>query len=101
LTVNIVFAVHVVPMQTYGAPLQSVAAEQVVLHAPVPHAYGTHDTFAGVTHALLALQVAAGVSVAVVQVAAVQTVPAAYLRHAPLPLQDPSVPHVDAPWSAH
>ena len=37
-TVNIVFAVHVVPMQTYGGPAQSLVAAHVVLHAPVPHA---------------------------------------------------------------
>jgi hypothetical protein len=48
-------------------------------------------------HALLALQVEAGVSVEPVQLAAMQVVPAAYLRHAPLPLQEPSVPHIMAP----
>ncbi len=74
---------------------------QVVLHTPVPQAYGAHATFAGVTQALAALHVAAGVSVDPVQLAPTQVVPAAYLRQAPLPLQEPSVPHVAIPWSAH
>ena len=43
------------------------------------------------------LQVAAGVSVVPVQVAATHVVPDAYLRHAPLPLHEPSVPQVAAP----
>ena len=50
---------------------------QLVLHAPVPHAYGTHDCVAGVTQVPLALHVAFGVSVEPVQVAGTQTVPAA------------------------
>ena len=50
----------------------------------------------------LALQVAFGVTDDVVaQLAGTQTVPVAYLRQAPLPLHDPSVPHVAMPWSAH
>jgi hypothetical protein len=50
-----------------------------------------------VTHALLVLQVAVGVSVDPVQVAIAQVVPAAYFRQAPLPLHVPSVPQVEAP----
>jgi len=69
---------------------------QVVLHAPVPHAYAPHDCVAGVTQALLVLQVEAGVSVEPVQLAAMQVVPDAYLRQAPPPLHVPSVPHVAA-----
>ena len=37
----------------------------------------------------------------VAQAAGVQTVPAAYLRQAPLPLQEPSFPQVALPWSSH
>ena len=55
----------------------------------------------GVTHALLALQVAPGVKSVVAQSPATQVVPEAYLRQAPLPLHEPSVPHVATPWSAH
>lgn len=54
---------------------------QVVLHAaggPIPQAYAMHEMFAGVTHVLLALQVAFGVTDDVVaQVAGTQTVPEA------------------------
>ena len=57
--------------------------------------------FAGVTHALLVLHVAAGVSVVPVQTAATQVVPEAYLRQTPLPLHEPSVPQVAMPWSVH
>ena len=35
------------------------------------------------------------------QLAAAQTVPAAYFWQAPDPLQTPSVPHEEAPWSLH
>ena len=49
----------------------------------------------------LVLHVEAGVSVVPVQLAAMQVVPDAYLRQAPLPLQEPSVPQVAMPWSAH
>jgi hypothetical protein len=74
-----------------------VLVVHVVLQAPVPHAYGAHATFVGVTQALLVLHVAAGVSVVPVHTAATQVVPEAYFRQTPLPLHDPSVPHVAAP----
>jgi hypothetical protein len=47
------------------------------------------------------LQVRAGVKVVPAQLAATQTVPLAYSRHAPPPSQVPSDPHVEAPLSAH
>jgi hypothetical protein len=50
---------------------------QVILHAPVPQAYATHDWVAGVTHTLLELHIEVGVSVDPVQLAARQGVPAA------------------------
>ena len=53
----------------------------MVLHAaggPIPQAYAPQEMFAGVTHVLLELQVAFGVTDDVVaQVAITQTVPAA------------------------
>ena len=45
------------------------------------------------------LQVDAEVAVPLVQLAAAQMVPAAYLRQAPLPSQTPSVPQLTVPWS--
>jgi hypothetical protein len=47
------------------------------------------------------LQVRDGVNVEPVQLAATQVVPVAYRRQAPAPLQNPSVPQVEAPWSLH
>ena len=47
------------------------------------------------------LQVRAGVNVVPEQVEAAQVVPVACSRQAPLPLQNPSVPQLAAPWSAH
>lgn len=47
------------------------------------------------------LQVRVGVSVDPVQAAPAQVVPAPYRRQAPAPLQRPSVPQVEAPWSVH
>ena len=68
---------------------------QVVLHAPAAQAYGTQLVVAGTTHVPLALQAALGFTVDVVgQLAGTHTVPAAERRQAPLPLHEPSVPHV-------
>ena len=77
-TVTFVAEPQVVPVQTFGGPLQSAVVVQVVLHAPALQAYGAHGITAGVTQAPLALQVAFGVTLDVVaQVAGTQTVPAA------------------------
>ena len=57
-TVSIVAELHVEPMQTYVGPGQSALLAQLVLHAPAPQTYGAHGMVAGVTHALLVLQVA-------------------------------------------
>ena len=43
------------------------------------------------------LQVRPGVNVDPVQLAPTQVVPVAYRRQAPAPLQNPSVPHDEAP----
>lgn len=47
------------------------------------------------------LQVRAGVNVAPAQLCGTQMVPLAYCRHDPPPSHVPSVPHVEAPLSAH
>jgi hypothetical protein len=87
---------HVVPVQMNVGPRQSALVEHVVLHAPLPHTYGLQELVMGVTHALVVLHIAAGVSVEPVHVAAAQVVPDAYFRQAPLPLHVPSVPQVAA-----
>jgi hypothetical protein len=69
--------VHVVPRQTYGAPLQSAVVEQLVRHAPALQPYGAHCCVVGVTHIPLELQVEFGVRVDPEQLAGMQTVPAA------------------------
>jgi hypothetical protein len=58
-------------------------------------------TVAGVTQVPLPLQLAAGVSVFPVQVAAAHEVPEAYFRQAPLPSQKPSRPQVEAAAIVH
>ena len=97
-TVNIVAELQVVPMQTKLGARQSAFVVHVVLHAPVPHMYGEQDEDAGVLQVPPPLQVAAGVSVEPVlgQLAAAHCVPEAYWRQAPLPLQNPSRPQVEA-----
>lgn len=56
---------------------------------------------AGAGQVPLPSQVAAGVNIEPLQVAAAHEVPAAYFWQAPLPLQDPLVPQVAAPASLH
>ena len=76
-TLTFVPGPQVVPVQTFGAPLQWALVVQVVLHAPALQAYGAHGIVAGVTQAPLALQVELGVtSDAVGQEAGMQSVPA-------------------------
>ena len=88
------------PAQMSGEA-QSAVAVQAVLHAPVPHMYGLHILFAGVTQVPVVLQVADGVSVEPVQEAAAQVVPEAYFWHPPVPSHMPLVPQVAAPESVH
>lgn len=45
------------------------------------------------------LHIRAGVNVEPVHIAPAHGLPATYSRHAPLPLQKPSVPHPAPPWS--
>ena len=92
----VTFFVQLPPLQVNGET-QSVSAVQVVLHAPVPHAYGSQAEVVTVWHVPVPLQLRAGVNVDPVQLAATQVVPVAYKRQAPAPLQNPSVPQVEAP----
>jgi hypothetical protein len=55
----------------------------------------------GVEQVPVPLQVAFGVSVEPAQVAPTQVVPEGYFWQAPLPLQRPLVPQVEAVWVAH
>jgi hypothetical protein len=80
---------------------QSVSALQVVPQLVPLHLYAPHEAGVPAAQAAVASHLPAGVNVATEQASTPQTVPTAYLRHAPLPLQVPSVPQVAAPWSAH
>ena len=80
---------------------QSAFVVQVVLHAVVPHTNGEQFAVDTVWQVPVPLQVRAGVAVDPVQVAATQVVPATYSRHAPAPLQVPSLPQLAAPASVH
>lgn len=77
--------------------MQSTSATHVVLQAPAPHTNGAQPDVEPGTHVPDPLQVAAVVCDPLVQDAAVHTVPATYLRHAPAPSHTPSVPHEAAP----
>jgi hypothetical protein len=65
------------PVEQMLGETQSVSTLQVVLHAPVPHANGSHIDVAAAWQVPVPLQVRADVSVEPVQVAATQVVPAA------------------------
>jgi hypothetical protein len=77
LTSSIVAELQVVPTQTKFGARQSAFVAQVVLQAPVPHRYGEQLTVAGVLQVPVPLQVADGVKVLPVQVAAAHWVPEA------------------------
>jgi hypothetical protein len=88
------------PMQVLG-DVQSELAVHDVLHALVPHTYGSHEAVVTAAQVPVPLQVRAGVNVVPLQVAPAQTVPAAYRRQPPAPSQVPSVPQLVAPLSVH
>jgi hypothetical protein len=88
------------PEQTLGAT-QSVSTVQVVRQAPVPQTYGEQDEVATVRQVPVPLQLRPGVKVEPLQVAEAQDVPAAYSRQLAAPSQNPSVPQLFAPASAH
>jgi hypothetical protein len=89
------------PVEQMFGDTQSVSTVQVVLQAPVPHAYGSHIDDVAVWQVPVPLQARADVSVEPLQLAATQVVPAVYRRQAPVPLQVPSLPQVEAPASVH
>jgi hypothetical protein len=89
------------PLEQMFGETQSVSALHDILQTPEPHPYGSHIDVVAAWHVPVPLQVRADVSVDPVQVAAAQVVPAAYRRHAPLPLHIPSVPQVAAVASVH
>jgi len=99
-TVSVTGGTQLPPAQMSGET-QSVLAVQVVLQAFAPQMYGLHLLVMTVTQVPLLLQVAAGVSVAPVQLAPTHTVPEAYFWQAPLPSHLPLVPQVEAPLSVH
>jgi hypothetical protein len=82
--------------------VQSVSTLQLVVQALFEHMYGAQPCVGGigavqapVAHAF------AFVSVLLMHEGFWQTVPLAYLRQAPAPSQDPSVPHEPTPESVH
>jgi len=94
------FRPQLLVLQTLG-DAQSLALEHVVLHAPVPQAYGAQLDVVAAWQVPVPLQLRAFVNVVPVHVAAAHCVPALYRRQAPLPLHMPSVLQLDAPRSAH
>jgi hypothetical protein len=73
-------------MQLNGAT-QSVFAVQVVRHAPVPQAYGSHIEVVAAWQVPVPLHERAAVSVDPVQLAAAHCVPVPYRRQPPAPSQ--------------
>lgn len=90
-----VSALHVVALTHW---LESV---QLVRQALAPQTKGLHDLDGPALQLPFPSQVDIPISCDPVQLACAQTVPAGYGRHAPLPSQNPSLPHDDAPVSAH
>src|SRR5579871_1310835 len=101
-TVRVTGGTHALAAQMSGET-QSALVAQVVLQALVPQMYCMQLTGAGAVHALLVLQVDGPVAISVVllQVPPAHWVPDGYFWQAPLPLQRPFVPQLEAPWSVH
>ena len=91
---------QLVPLQVLG-DAQSAVVAHVVRQVPEPQAKGAQLDDVAVWQVPAPLQVRAGVNVVPEQVAATHWIPAPYSRHAPLPLQAPSVLQLGAPRSAH
>ena len=82
--------------------MQSAFAVQVVLQAPVPQMYGRAAGRRGAVQTLLLLQVDGRRQRRCrCRCAPAHWVPEGYFWQAPLPLQRPFVPQVDAPWFVH
>ena len=80
---------------------QFASTAQALKHWLPLQANGTQVIVFGATQAPVALQVDSGVKTLFSQWAGAHTVPIRYLRQLPAPSHRPSVPHDDAPWSAH
>ena len=93
--------VHLPPVQTKFALMQSALLVQPVLQAPVPQLYGVQEVVPGLLQVPVPLHVDAGVSVEPVQVAAAHCVPEANSRQAPFPSQAPSRPQLVAATAVH
>jgi len=89
-------------LQTYGET-QSASAVQVVLHAvALPHVrFPAQPPIVAGLHSPAPSQVWADVNVETEQDGAAHCVPLTNLRQAPVPLQVPSVPQVEAAVTAH
>src|SRR4051812_42450811 len=91
-------------LQMFGATQSVAAVMQVVRHAfaVVSQVYLPHglDVAAPQTPAPSQVRGDSAV-VAFMHVGGAHCVPLTYLRHAPAPLQVPSLPHVDAAAAAH
>jgi hypothetical protein len=87
--------------------LHTLPAEQsaLLVHAarqlPALHVNGTQDSEAPGAHVPMPSQRPPSASVDPLQIWLLQAVPGAYSRHAPAPLQNPSVPQLVMPASAH
>ncbi len=71
------------------------------MQAPAPHAKGAQEDGSGGRQVPVPLQVRAELSMTPLQLAAPHSLPAAYWRQAPMPLQKPSVPQEVTPSSLH
>lgn len=95
------FLPQMVPLQTNPAA-QSASVAQLVLQAVVPlHTYGLHEVNAPPAHIPVPLQRPACISAPFMHEVIPHTVPDAYVRQAPMPLQAPSRPQVIMPASVH
>jgi hypothetical protein len=87
-------------LQTLPA-VQSAPVEQVARQLEPPHTYGAQDCMAPGPQLPTPSQRPASVAVEPEHVGDAHAKPGAYRRQAPAPLQEPSVPQVDGPASAH
>jgi hypothetical protein len=95
------FLPQMVPLQTLPVAHSLLVAHDVAHWPPAPHRYGSHACCVPAAHFPAPSQRPASVAVVPEQVGAMQTVPDSYGRQLPLPSQNPSVPQVEAPLSAH
>jgi hypothetical protein len=88
------------PLVQTAGEAQSAAEVQAARQTPVPHRYGKHEVWAGVTHIPDPLQVEVPVNIVVpaAQVESAHAVPLAYSWQAPASHR-PFRPQLAAPWS--